>query len=254
MPRNANKSMPSTLPWLDLVTAVAVASDAQETRTAAEAIAASLRSVPRGLDRPCRWRQPAGPDAFEPGALQVARDAEGSWCCSFSGAADPVARFGSQGTSESVRRRTCAPSDSLLAGKFADFARAPGAPWWRAMPPCGSSTGGDRERGRDGDLCGASQVNTHVASVAAATEEMAATIGEISRSASGSAGVARSAAELSGAASSSMGRLEEASRTIGRVSQAIGKLSRARRTCWRSTPASRPLARGPARASSSRGR
>ena len=41
MPRNANKSMPSTLPWLDLVTAVAMASDVQETRTATEAIAAS---------------------------------------------------------------------------------------------------------------------------------------------------------------------------------------------------------------------
>lgn len=74
-------------------------------------------------------------------------------------------------------------------------------------------------------LCGASQVNTHVASVAAATEEMAATIQEISRSAGDSADVARSATQLSEAASTSMERLKEASTTIGKVTQLIGKLA-----------------------------
>ena len=224
MPRNANKSMPSTLPWLDLVTAVAVASDAQETRTATEAIAASCGLTLVDWIAPAAGDGQPGPDAFEPGALQVARDPEGSWCCSFSGAADPVARFGSQGTSEREEADVRAIG-LLLAGKFADFARAHGRAVardaaLRIVDGAGIANGVAMET-----LCGASQVNTHVASVAAATEEMAATIREISRSASGSAGVARSATELSGAASSSMGRLEEASRTIGRVSQLIGKLA-----------------------------
>ena len=53
MPRNANKSMPSTLPWLDLVTAVAVASDEGEASRAARHPRAGS-PVPSGLPRRAR--------------------------------------------------------------------------------------------------------------------------------------------------------------------------------------------------------
>jgi methyl-accepting chemotaxis protein len=66
---------------------------------------------------------------------------------------------------------------------------------------------------------------TDLSSVAAATEELTASVGEIARQASTAAGAARSAAEQAAAADGTMARLAEAAGLIGDVARLIGQIA-----------------------------
>lgn len=212
-----------TRPWLDLVAELSISTTLEATREAVTELAAAC-----GLELQ-EW-EPASPEpgapreAFGPANLRVLPEGEDAIACVLGGTPGLLMRLSiAQPTG---REEADVRAIGLLVGvRLAELSREEGRATAREAALRIADGAGIANGVAMETLCGASQVNTHVASVAAATEEMAATIREISRSASSSAGVVRSASELSSAASSSMHRLEEASRTIGRVTQLIGKLA-----------------------------